>query len=151
MSRYAKILGINASEGGDKDKAVYGKTACTNVNAKERNRIPDPRPDLAEDSALWSLLLNLARETNPQLAANLHGLRCEGTRLRRSAKWGLAMEQILPGDEVEVDAGGGEGRVKIKATDGITGWQNREDYQAAAQEYLRPYHKELLELFRKIG
>lgn len=100
----------------------------------------DPRPDLAEDSTLWSLVLSVACEINPQLAANLHGFRCIGTRLKRNKKWGLVMEPILPGP------GAGSG------TDAeITDWQDRDDYKAMSQKYLRPYHKELLELFKKIG
>ena len=99
----------------------------------------DPRPDLVEDSVLWSLLLNVARETNSQLAANLHGFRCIGTRLKRNKKWGLVIEPILPE--------GGEGGTES----GVTGWQDRDDYKAASQKYLRPYHKELLEFFRMIG
>lgn len=100
----------------------------------------DPRPDLAEDSTLWSLVLSVACETNPQLAANLHGFRCIGTRLKRNRRWGLVMEPILPGP------GTGLG------TDAeITDWQDRDDYKAMSQKYLRPYHKELLELFKKIG
>ncbi len=115
--------------------------------------ICDPRPDLYEDSTLWSLVLEIAHKTNPQLAANLHGFRCIGTRLKRSRKWGLVMEPILPGDEVETGGEvGGEEKTKIRATLGNeTGWQDRNDYKKTAQEYLRPYHKELIELFKKIG
>lgn len=121
--------------------------------------ICDPRPDLTEDSALWSLLLNVVHETNPQLAVNLHGFRCEGTRLKRSSKWGLIMEPILPGDEVEVEllpedeAGRKKTETKrIKAVFGYeTGWRNRKDYRETAQEYLRPYHEELVELFKRVG
>ena len=130
--------------------ALYDHIKGVNVNFSA-GFIPDPRPDLAEDSILWSLLLEIARETNPQLAANLHGMRCEGTRLKRSEKWGLAMEPILPGDEVEAESGVSEGRVKVVAESGITGWRDRDDYKAAAQEYLQPYHEELLKLFKKIG
>lgn len=103
-------------------------------------RSADPRPDLAEDSTLWSLVLSVACEINPQLAANLHGFRCIGTRLKRNKKWGLVMEPILPGK-------GAEAEINSDVTD----WQNQEDYKAAAQEYLRPYHGELLQLFKKIG
>jgi len=108
----------------------------------------DPRPDLAEDSALWSLLLEIARGTNLQLAANLHGFRCIGTRLKRNRKWGLVMEPILPGKGAEAGARAKEAGI---TTSDVTGWQDRDDYKAASQKYLRPYHKELLELFRMIG
>jgi len=94
----------------------------------------DPRPDLAEDSALWSLLLNVAHEINPQLAGNLHGFRCSGTRLKRNKRWGLVMEPILP------DAG---------ISSSVTGWRDRDDYKAMAQKYLQPYHGELLQLFER--
>lgn len=98
----------------------------------------DPRPDLEEDSALWGLLLGIASETNLQLAANLHGFRCIGTRLKRNRKWGLVMEPVLPDEEAGINSD-------------VTDWQDRDDYKAMAQEYLRPYHRELLQLFRKIG
>jgi hypothetical protein len=109
--------------------------------------ISDPRPDLTEDTVLWSIVLDVARETNPQLAANLHGFRCIGTRLKRNRRWGLVMEPILPGKEAGKRAGAG---VSSDVSD-ITDWKDRDDYKALAQEYLRPYHAELLELFKRIG
>lgn len=124
--------------------------------------ICDPRPDLYEDSALWSLVLGVAHETNSQLAVNLYGFRCDGTRLKRSRKWGLVMEPILPGDEIKIDVGnggdGGDGTGKIttktttKAVFGHeTGWRDREDYRAMTREYLQPYHRELVGLFKRFG
>jgi len=41
----------------------------------------DPRPDLVEDSALWSALLTLVR-IHPALLGSLHAARCQGTRIR---------------------------------------------------------------------
>lgn len=107
-------------------------------------RSADPRPDLAEDFTLWSLLLKIVRETNPQLAANLHGFRCIGTRLKRNRKWGLVMEPILPDGKV---GAGAEAGINSDVTD----WRDRDDYKKMSQKYLRPYHKELLELFKRIG
>ena len=107
-------------------------------------RSADPRPDLTEDTVLWSIVLDVARETNPQLAANLHGFRCIGTRLKRNKKWGLVMEPILPDGKVGAGAAAG-------INSDVTDWQDRDDYKAMAQKYLRPYHKELLQLFRRIG
>jgi len=101
-------------------------------------RSADPRPDLAEDSTLWSLVLSVACEINPQLAANLHGFRCIGTRLKRNKKWGLVMEPILPDAAEEI-------------TSDVTDRKDHDDYKTLAQEYLRPYHKELLQLFKRIG
>lgn len=46
---------------------------------------PDPRPDLESDSALWVRLLATAETLDPNLAGALHGFRCCGARLRRSA------------------------------------------------------------------
>jgi hypothetical protein len=144
-------------------------TTKNQILTQPSQRFIDPRPDLFEDSALWSLLLNFVHETNPQLAINLYAFRCEGTRLKRSRKWGLIMEPILPGDEVEilpgdevgVDAGCGVGdgkgsknetTAKIKAVFGYeTGWRDRNDYKKTAQEYLRPYHEELVKLFKWVG
>jgi hypothetical protein len=134
--------------------STYRKhTASQNLEKMRKGRFimalsMDPRPDLAEDSALWSLLLEIARGTNLQLAANLHGFRCIGTRLKRNRKWGLVMEPILPGKGAEAGARAKEAGI---TTSDVTGWQDRDDYKAASQKYLRPYHKELLELFRMIG
>ncbi|MFA6998790.1 MAG: hypothetical protein WC198_06495 [Victivallaceae bacterium] len=139
MNRYAKILGSDNSDSVSNFEVtdVEIKEAAENMNSKiEVISFFDPRPDLSEDNILWSILLELANETNTQLAANLHGFRCAGTRLRRNAKWGLVMEPILPGPGVE---------------DGVTDWRNREDYKTEAEKYLKPYHEELLGLFKKIG
>ena len=45
--------------------------------------IEDPRPDLAEDHALWTRLLAVAGDG--ELAWTLHGFRCLGRRLRWQA------------------------------------------------------------------
>ena len=61
------------------------------------------------------------------------------------------MEPILPGDEVETRGESGK-KVKIKAVFGYeTGWRDRNDYKKTAQEYLRPYHEELVKLFKWVG
>lgn len=42
----------------------------------------DPRPDLAEDSVLWRILLTVARQyQGGKLFGLMHGLRCGGSRL----------------------------------------------------------------------
>ena len=48
-----------------------------------------------------------------------------------------------------------DGKVGAGAEAGInsdvTDWRDRDDYKKMSQKYLRPYHKELLELFKRIG
>ena len=100
------------------------------------DRFQDPRPELQEDSSLWRILLEVSHEANPNLYGALHGLRCIGTRLERSKQWGLVLKPILPG---------------IGIGENITGWKDKEDYRAVAQEYLRPHHDLLLGLLKKIG
>jgi len=51
----------------------------------------DPRPDLPEDHALWQALLSLAQTQQGDLAAILHGIRCEGARIVETAG-GLRIE-----------------------------------------------------------
>lgn len=46
--------------------------------------IADPRPDLADDSALWTRLLRRAESVDENLAGTLHGFRCCGARLERA-------------------------------------------------------------------
>src|SRR5690606_5160341 len=42
----------------------------------ELKPLTDPRPDLAEDSELWTRFLQLAEDENKQLTGILHGFRC---------------------------------------------------------------------------
>jgi len=75
--------------------------------AVERNRwVSDPRPDIAADSASWSLLLGIAYDAdgdNPRGAFGvLHGLRCIGVGLERDARgrWRLTAGEADDYDEI---------------------------------------------------
>ncbi len=53
--------------------------------AEEKNtstpNFTDPRPDLAEDSNLWSKFLESCWNVNPDLYVTVHGFRCCGVKL----------------------------------------------------------------------
>jgi len=59
--------------------------------------IVDPRPDLAEDSGVWTRLLQLADST--PIGGALHGFRCCGARLQHIGKGYM----LLSGDELKDD------------------------------------------------
>lgn len=59
---------------------------------RDDDPVTDPRPDLAEDSELWTRLLALAGRT--ELGGALHGFRCQGARLTVS----MTGAHIEPGD-----------------------------------------------------
>lgn len=51
----------------------------------------DPRPDLQQDSSLWSAVL-VAAADDPVLQGLLHGLRCGGARLERRGNGTLKLD-----------------------------------------------------------
>ena len=80
----------------------------------------DPRPDLVEDSDLWSRLLALAVEVNVDLAWTLNGFRCFGARLEDRG----ATVRIVAGD--------------------------CEDYDALRDQWLLPYRRTLTALLQRV-
>lgn len=94
----------------------------------ERAKIADPRPDLAEDSALWKTLLNLAQEQNPMLAGVLHGFRCQGTRIRQ----------------------GKNGYVLRPDIDPVFAWPSQEDYERERDRWLKPHAEEITALLKRL-
>ena len=86
----------------------------------------DPRPDLAEDSRLWHLLLMHCRATEDDgpdsLYGALHGFRCLGARLA-----------VV------------KGRVRLFRGD-IT----EDEYAALRTRWLQPHHKRLTELLESM-
>ncbi len=96
------------------------------VMAVERDRWgSDPRPDLAADSAPWSLLLALSYDAdgdNPAGAFGvLHGLRCVGVGLERDER--------------------GRWRLVAGETD---------DYEQIRETWLMPRRREIGELLRRL-
>ncbi len=109
--------------------------------ATPKARCKDPRsfdPDLQQDSLLWSMLLQLARdqeqksgfvatEEEPGLYGGLYLLRCDGTTLRPNEQWGYVLQPVID-------------------PSGDCGWVSREDYQAEAKRLLDPHREKLLGL-----
>ncbi|MDQ3549089.1 MAG: hypothetical protein M3439_09750 [Chloroflexota bacterium] len=98
------------------------------VMVAERERwVSDPRPDIAADSAPWSLLLGLAYDAdgdNPRGAFGvLHGLRCVGVGLERDARrrWRL-----------------------------VAGDVDKSEYEAIRGVWLMPQRREIGELLRRL-
>ena len=109
--------------------------------------VPDPRPDLAEDSVLWSRLLALAKEETERLNNKttvkqkqtgsffgvLHGFRCAGTRLRRS-ETGSGMYVLRP----DIDP------------TGERAWLSQEEYEQFRDRYLAPWKDVLVRVLQRL-
>lgn len=87
--------------------------------------LPDPRPDLKDDSAAWAEVLTATLPRSLELACILHGFRCQGCRLLQQRT-----------------------HYKIVPVIGAHGWRNREDYQRYADKYLADHKALLLEVLR---
>ena len=94
----------------------------------ERLKIQDPRPDLAEDSELWKVLLNMAQEQNPMLAGVLHGFRCLGTRIRQAKNGYILRPEIDP----------------------VFAWPSQEEYEKERDRWLKPHTKEIAALLKRL-
>lgn len=90
----------------------------------------DPRPDLKSDSKLWTKLLQLAKEMDPDLAGVLHGFRCEGTRIKKGIKGYALRPDIDPA--------------------GKLAWESRKEYSVTSNKWLRPHQKEIVDLLKKL-
>jgi hypothetical protein len=113
------------------DVMLNGKTNDgVAVTQKKTNYIPDPRPDLIEDSSLWIHFLSMA-ETNEDLFDTLRGFRCCGTRLILANSGPLVGAYVL--------------RPEIDPT-GDRAWMSADEYETAKKEYLEPMEAELLKL-----
>jgi hypothetical protein len=99
-------------------------------NGKYQTDPHDPRPDLTEDSRLWSKLLALAWDSDgPDLFFTLHGFRCNSLRLIKGAK----------------------GYVLRPEFDARSGWIDKADYEAARDKDLMPHRDEVARLLRGLG
>lgn len=108
--------------------------------------ITDPRPDLTEDSVLWSRLLALAKEETEQLKGKttveqdrtgdffkvLHGFRGAGTRLKKS------------------DSGKYVLRPDIDPT-GKQAWMSQQEYEQFRDRYLKPWKDVLVRVLEKLS
>lgn len=95
---------------------------------QETKPVTDPRPDLAEDSALWVRFLELAGEKDKQLAWTLHGFRCQGTRIVQGKKGYLLRPELDP----------------------TKGWKNRQEYEKERDRWLMPHIDVIAELLKKL-
>ena len=77
--------------------AMLSEEGASIAGQRERY-IPDPRPDLAEDSYFWAKFLTLAVRESRYLFEVLHGFRCCGTRLVKAASGQLAGMYVLRPD-----------------------------------------------------
>lgn len=97
-------------------------------------RTDDPRPDLAEDNAAWTLLLNrISGVGNVALREALHGLRCLGARLVRTCP---ALRLVAAGPSLRLVAGDE---------------MSAEEYAAAREQWLLPCAAELSEALTRVG
>ncbi len=89
----------------------------------------DPRPDLEEDSALWTKLLTSALSLNVELTQVLHAMRGGGTML------------LKQGD-----------RYVIKPLiDSKTGWDSLQDYEEIRDKYMLPHKDHIVQLLKEFG
>ena len=95
-----------------------------------RPEFQDPRPDLPEDTVLWTKLLELAWDSEaPDLFFTLHGFRCNSLRLIKGAR----------------------GYVLRPEFDEHSGWEDKADYEAARDKMLTPHRDEVARLLRGLG
>jgi hypothetical protein len=86
----------------------------------------DPRPDLADDSELWTRLLELAEAEDRMFAGTLHGFRCLGTRIKRGRNGYVLRPDIDP--------------------TGDTAWTSQREEMK--EEWLRPHISKIANLLR---
>lgn len=89
----------------------------------------DPRPDLTNDTELWTTLLMMAMIVDEQLAYILHGFRCAGLRLYK-IRVGYVMRPEFNKDSL---------------------WQNQVEYDADRTKWLMKYQQQIIELLNYLG
>ena len=94
----------------------------------ELKPLTDPRPDLAEDSELWTRFLHLAEDENKKLTGALHGFRCQGTRIVQGKKGYLLRPELDPSK----------------------GWKSRQEYEKERDKWLMPHIDVIAELLKKL-
>lgn len=89
----------------------------------------DPRPDMAEDSVIWSKLLQLAMDKHgEELAGILHGFRCGGTRIKRGRNGYVLRPDVDP--------------------TGTVAWPSIEEYEEMRDKYLASWREEVTALLK---
>lgn len=89
----------------------------------------DPRPDLINDSELWTKFLMIIKSMNEQLAFTLHGFRCAGARLIKQPS----------------------GYVIRPEFNKHSLWDNQAEYDGYKQKFLVKYSEEIIEGLNKLG
>lgn len=89
-------------------------------------RLPDPRPDLAEDSELWQELLGICHRRygqNTELFEILRGMRCCGLRIKQGQTGYVLRPEI-----------------------GDHGFMDMAEYETMRDKYLVPYKQQIAEM-----
>lgn len=124
VSRFSRFDAMLGGEGGHKGAEV------------KNTLIPDPRPDLTEDSYFWIKFLTLAAEESRPLFKALHGFRCCGTRLVKATSGQLAGLYVLRPD---VDPSGDRA------------WTSLDEYEKWKTKYLKPLEPQLLKVLEQFN
>ena len=91
----------------------------------------DPRPELSEDSALWSTLLEIAFKVDPvKLHGKLHFLRAAGTRIKPGQK-GYVLRPDIAGP-------------------GGNGWESMQEYEEVKREWLMEHKGQIAKLLSQL-
>lgn len=85
--------------------------------------VEDPRPDLAYDSRDWKLFLTMLEAVDPKAAGVLHGFRCGGLRLHRSAQGYVLRPEFDPETSI---------------------WNDEQEYMRDREQWLVPHTKTIL-------
>lgn len=113
---------------GEPEVVIEVETPEPEPGKQETKPVTDPRPDLAEDSELWTRFLQLAEDENKKLTGILHGFRCQGTRI------------VL----------GRSGYVLRPELDPAKGWKNRQEYEKERDKWLKPHTEKIAQLLKNL-
>jgi hypothetical protein len=89
----------------------------------------DPRPDLTNDTELWTTFLMIAMLVEEQLAHILHGFRCAGARLIKTNA-GYVMRSEFNKNSL---------------------WDNQGEYDQDKKQYLVKYADKIIECLNRLG
>lgn len=102
--------------------------------------IPDPRPDITSDAALWTRLLAFAAQNYRALIDPLLAMHQGGTVLKR-----------LENGRSSACGNNGTHTYALRPLIGKRGWPDEAAYKAKAAELLRPHHDQLIELLQNFA
>jgi hypothetical protein len=89
----------------------------------------DPRPDLTNDTELWTTFLMIAMLVDEQLAYILHGFRCAGARLIKTNA-GYVLRPEFNKDSL---------------------WDNQVEYDRDKKQYLVKYADKIIDCLNRLG